>query len=251
MSKTIKITIFTLLSCLLFGSGLQASDLAKEQRWREQIVDAILDGEPVDLNDGQNDFLTIYTEGDEANKTGVIIMHGIGIHPDYPTVVNPLRVGLAERGWHTLSLQLPVLPNEAEGKDYEPLIPEAVPRIKAGIDFLKEQGMNKIAIVAHSLGTWMAGYAIQHEGIEIVTYVAIGMNVPAIDSIPSVKVPMLDLYGSNDLPEVVNNAAKRKSAASKNPQYQQVMTKGADHFFNGLEAQLISTVDDWLRQHAR
>lgn len=251
MPKNLKITAFALLSCLLFASNVQASDLAKEQRWREQVVDAILDGEPVDLNDGKNDFLSIYTEGNEDNKTGVIIMHGIGIHPDYPTVVNPLRVGLAESGWHTLSLQLPVLPNEAEGKDYEPLIPEATPRIKAGIDYLKEQGMNKIAIVAHSLGTWMAGYAIEKGGVEVVTYVAIGMNIPAIESIPAIRVPMLDLYGGNDLPEVVDNAGKRKSAASQNKQYQQTMTSGADHFFNGLEDELITTVDDWLQKYAR
>lgn len=251
MLKKLQITAFALFGCLLLTSYVQASDLAKEQRWREQIVDAILDGEPVDLNDGQNDFLGIYTEGNEDNKTGIIIMHGIGIHPDYPTVINPLRVGLAEKGWHTLSLQLPVLPNEAESKDYEPLIPQATPRIKAGIGYLKEQSMNKVAIVAHSLGTWMAGYAIEQGGVEVVTYVAIGMNVPAIDSVPAIKVPMLDLYGANDLPEVVNNAGKRKSAASQNKRYQQVMTKGADHFYNGLEAELVKTVDDWLQKYAR
>jgi pimeloyl-ACP methyl ester carboxylesterase len=250
---TNKLTHYLLaLACCLFLSGsLQASDLEKEQRWREQTVDAILDGEPIDLNDGQHDFLAIYTEGDEDAKTGVIIMHGIGIHPDYPTVVNPLRVGLAERGWPTLSLQLPVLPNDAEGKDYAPLIPEATPRIKAGVDFLKQQGVDKVAIVAHSLGTWMASHAIDKGGVQAVAYVAIGMNEPAIDFIPAITIPMLDLYGGNDLPHVVDNAAKRKSAGAHNAQYSQVMTKGADHFFNGLETELVTTVDEWLQKYAR
>lgn len=251
MSRKLNPCLILLLAWSLLLSPLQASDLEKEQRWRSQIVDAILDGEAIDLNDGQHDFLAIYTEGSENNKTGVIIMHGIGIHPDYPTVINPLRVGLAEKGWHTLSLQLPVLPNEAEVKDYAPIVPEATARIKAGIEYLKAQGMNKIAIVAHSLGTWMAGYAFEHGGIEAVAYVAIGMDVPSIDSMRVINIPMLDLYGDGDLPHVVDNAGKRKSTGTHNPQYSQVVTKGADHFFNGLESELIKTVDQWLQQNAR
>jgi hypothetical protein len=251
MANKQKPGLIMVIGCVLFPLLLQASDLDKEQRWREQVVDAIFDGEAIDLNDGQHDFLSIYTEGNEENLTGVIIMHGIGIHPDYPTVVNPLRVGLAEKGWHTLSLQLPILPNEAESKDYAPIIPEAVPRIKAGIEYLKQQGMKKIAIVAHSLGTWMAGYALQHGDIRPVAYVAIGMDNPSIESIPAINIPMLDLYGENDLPHVVDNAAKRKSAAGHNQNYTQVMTKGADHFFNGLEPQLINLVDGWLQKYAK
>mgnify|MGYP001821896929 FL=1 len=228
---------------------LHASDLEKEQRWREQIVDALLDGEAADLNDGKHEFLAIHTEGDSSNNAGIIIMHGIGIHPDYPTVINPLRVGLAERGWHTLSIQLPVLPNEAEAKDYTPLVPEATSRVKAAKQYLQQLGLKKIAIVAHSMGTAMAAYAIDTGGVTVDAYVAIGMNKPAIAPLANIRVPVLDLYGQDDLPEVTANAALRKTTAEKNSHYTQVVTENADHFFNGQEEALVSVVDNWLQDN--
>ena len=46
-----------------------ASDLGKEQRWREQVVDSIMDGEEVDVMvDGRGVF-GIYTEATNDSKT--------------------------------------------------------------------------------------------------------------------------------------------------------------------------------------
>ena len=249
-NKTISLLIL-ILSVICFTPLSHASDLQKEQRWREQIVDAILDGEAVDLNDGKHDFLAIHTEGDDKNKVGVIVMHGIGIHPDYPTVVNPLRVGLAEHGWHTLSIQLPVLPNEAEGKEYLPLMPEVAPRIRAAKQYLQKLGTNKTAIVAHSMGTAMASYAMVNDGITADAYVAIGMNEPAIAPLAKISIPVLDLYGREDLPQVTDNATRRKTTAAGNPRYTQVVTENADHFFDGQEEALISTVHNWLQKNLK
>ena len=44
----------------------------------------------------------------------MIVIHGIGIHPNWETIVKPLRVQLAAKGWNTLSLQMPVLANDAD-----------------------------------------------------------------------------------------------------------------------------------------
>lgn len=239
-----------LIACCMVGS-IQASDLQKEKRWREQIVDALLDGEAIDLNDGQHDFLAIYTEGEGKPKTGVILMHGIGIHPDYPTVINPLRVGLAERGWSTLSLQLPILPNEAENKDYLPLVPQAAPRVRAGVEYLQKAGLKHIIVVAHSMGTTMAVHALKENAADIDGFIVIGMGPAGIGNLKAIKVPVLDLYGENDLAGVVSNASRRRTAAASNKHYTQIMAKDADHFFNGQEEELIRLVASWLDKQSK
>jgi hypothetical protein len=60
-----KLSNILILITLAFSTSLQASDLAKEKRWADQVVDAILDGEAIWLNDGSSDFLGIYTEAEE------------------------------------------------------------------------------------------------------------------------------------------------------------------------------------------
>ena len=68
-----------------------SSDLGKEQRWRDQIVDSLMDGDAVDLSAKDLTFLGLYTEADEDTGRGAVIVHGIGVHPNWPQVVYPLR----------------------------------------------------------------------------------------------------------------------------------------------------------------
>ena len=119
-----------------------ASDLDKEKRWADQVVESLLDGEAVYLNDGRADFLAIETEstGGDLNKAAVV-MHGTGVHPNWPTVVLPLRVGLTESGWHTLSIQMPVLANEAEHAEYAAIYDWVPGRLDAAIGYLRAKGV--------------------------------------------------------------------------------------------------------------
>ena len=104
---------------LLIAGVSQASDLAKEKRWAEQIVDAIFDGEPITLKDGELEFLAIYTPSATDNTVdAAIIMHGLGVHPDWDQVVRPLRTGLPAQGWTTLSLQMPILANGVDPNEW-------------------------------------------------------------------------------------------------------------------------------------
>ena len=240
---------------LLFVSGsLTASDLAKEQRWAEQIVDALLDGEPVYLQANGHQFLGIHTEAYEGEgRQAAIVMHGSGVHPNWPTVVYPLRTRLPETGWQTLSIQMPVLHNEAEYAEYLPLFPEATPRIQAAIAFLRESGAEKIVLLAHSLGARMAAYSLATTPEPVAGFAAIGMpgrdgagNDNSLAHIGGIRIPMLDLYGTQDLPDVINTAAARRNAAAANPAYRQTEVDGADHFFEGEEEQLLDAVQTWL-----
>ena len=85
-----------------------ASNIARELRMANEIVDSIIDGDAEILKADGHEFLSIYTEADDA-KGAVIIMHGRGFHPDWVDTIQPLRIGLVDFGWNTLSIQMPVL----------------------------------------------------------------------------------------------------------------------------------------------
>ncbi len=257
--KTPQILVAGMLM-LAVTTGL-ASDLAKEKRWADQIVDELIDGDAVWLKaDGQK-FLSILTPAAGDTKGGVIVLHGIGVHPNWPLVVYPLRVQLAERGWTTLSLQMPILRNEAQAQEYVPLLDEVPGRIRAGIAALKEQGAEPIFLVTHSLGSGMARHFLAAGGDAAITgFVGVGMgvnkDVPQINSLGALKrirLPILDVYGENDLQTVVDTAGERVAAARAggNQDYQQVTIPGAGHFFDGFEEPLVQTVADWLSQKTK
>jgi len=243
------------IGCLLAGT-LQASDLEKEQRWRDQVADSIMDGDEVSIDVDGHDVFGIYTEAADESTNGMIVVHGTGIHPNWDQVVQPVRVRMTEYGWNTLSIQMPILHNEAEYKDYVPLYPEVPPRLKAAEQFLLDQGMKKIVIVAHSQGATMSSYYLsRHPESKVSEFVAIGMGATQKDShlnsalaLKKINIPVLDLYGSKDLPGVMDTIGNRKQGASHNPDYRQVEIAGANHFFDGMNDELITAIKGWLNR---
>lgn len=244
------------ISLVLLSTNSFASDLAKEKRWADQIVDAIMDGEAVWLNDAKSDFLGIYTEAAENKDRGLIIMHGTGVHPDWQQVIQPLRTELIEENWNTLSIQMPILANEAEHLDYAKLYDEIAPRIDAAIEYLRKNGSSKIVLVAHSQGALMSTYYLAQAKRDVSGFVAIGMSsyqeddrMNSVELLKKINLPILDLYGTNDLENVRNNIAARAASAKSagNSHFKQVEITG-NHFYDGEEENLVKTVASWLQQ---
>jgi pimeloyl-ACP methyl ester carboxylesterase len=247
---------------LLFAGGSVAatkSDTAKEKRWEEQIVPSLLVGEPVKLKSGDVEFLGLYAENtDEQPRGGAIIIHGIGAHPAWPDIIDPVRMALPEHGWSTLSLQMPILANEAGALDYLPLMDEAPGRIQAGVDFLKDKGVKNIVIIAHSMGTTMANvYLAAKPDPAVHAYIAIGMSNPFpakydnAAALAKITIPVLNLYGSQDLESVIAFADARAASARKvNKHYTQIQVTGANHFFNNMQDDLIKRIRGWLLKNA-
>lgn len=236
---------------------LQAQDFAREDRLANQIVDAIFDGEPTMLEADGREFLSIYMESDADEPRGAaIVLHGRGFHPDWPEVAQPLRVGLTEHGWHTLSLQMPVLEKTAKYYDYVPIIPSAFPRISSGVAYLRELGVNNIVLIAHSCSVHMSLAYLEENGDEAFSaFVGIGMGAtdyqqPMAKPLPldKLKVPVLDIYGSEDFPAVLRLAPDRLDAMKQagNPASDQRMIPEAEHYFRGQEEALIEEVAQWL-----
>lgn len=254
-----RLSMLVFLLALGAASLGHATDAAKEKRWSEQIVESLLVGKAEWLEAGGQKFLGLYTEDQTGKpKGGAIILHGIGVHPDWPDVVYPLRSELPNYGWTTLSIQMPILANEATLKDYIPLMKEAAPRIQAAHAFLKAKGNEPIVLIGHSLGATMATATLQEIGVDgIRGLVVIGMSSSDLDpqldttaQLAKLKLPIFDLYGSRDLDEVLAAAAPRAAALRKagHTQYRQMAVEGADHFFVGLEDELVRWVRGWLEQ---
>ena len=65
-------------------------------------------------------------------------------------------------------------------------------------------------------------------------------------SFDRITVPVLDLYGENDLPHVLANTAKRKATLKGNNASKQVVIPNADHFFTKHEEAMVRAVKDFL-----
>ena len=241
---------------LALSFAVNASYLAKEKRWADQVVDAIIDGDAAWINDGRNDFLGIFTEAEDNKNRAVIIMHGTGVHPDWQQVIQPLRVALTEHNWNTLSIQMPVLANDAEYVAYAPLYDEVAPRIDAAIKYLKGLGQKTIVLIGHSQGSAMGAYYLANTKQRLDGFVAIGMAAladdPRMNSIKlleNIHIPVLDLYGTDDLEGIMRSASLRVNAAKKaaNKNYTQLQITG-NHFFDDQDEALVTAVANWLEK---
>jgi hypothetical protein len=194
----------------------------------------------------------------DAPKGGVIILHSRGYHANWASVIKPLRVGMADKGWHSLSVQMPVLDKNATYYDYVPIFPYAHERIEAAIDFYKQRGIDNIILISHGCGAHMSmSYFDKYGDDKINAYVGIGMGATdykqkVIKRFPLdiMLRPVLDVYGEKDFPGVVRLSESRKALMdiSGNKKNSQKVIKGADHYYkeNGTDQVLTDTIDTWL-----
>lgn len=246
--------------CLLMASQLcHSADLAREIRMKEQVADYIMQGDAVMLKDATagHEFLSIFTEAEtDTPKGAVIIMHGRGYHPNWPELVYPLRTSLPQHGWHTLSIQMPVLDTSASFYDYMEIVDEAHPRIDAAIDFLQQQGIESIILLAHSCSVHMAvDWLHRHPDTDTSGFIGIGMGStdkgqPMRQPFPlqSIKIPLLDIRGEYDYPAVKRNAPRRWKNIQRagNPLSAQRVVKDARHYFTDHSDALLLEVVSWL-----
>lgn len=86
-------------------------------------------------------------------RGGIVLLHGRDSNQDAADLIRPLRLGLPEHGWSTLSLAMPIAVSD-NPQGHADLVPEAIARLQSSIDFLKEKKIGTIALLAHDTGTW-------------------------------------------------------------------------------------------------
>ncbi len=236
--------LFVLIFSFVLALPAFAADYAREKNWADEILPAVLTGDPVWLEQsGGHKFLTLYTEAPNA-KAGVIVVHGMGVNPDWGLIA-PLRQRLPDLGYATLSVQMPVLKADAKGEDYPATFDEAAERLKIALDFMKAKGYQKIAVVSHSMGCRMTAHFFEkNPKADVAAWVAIG--APAALNYAKLKFPVVDIYGEHDLPQVLAAAKARAKGLAGNKKSVQVVAPKADHFFEGRDEQLVGLVREHL-----
>lgn len=250
-----------------------------------QLKNSVEKRQLVELTLSSGTFPALYTEETRGQtEGGLILLHDIDANADWPGVISPLRHGLPDRGWHTLSLQLPLYPGKMDPASLSALIKRAMPRINSAIDYYHAQSITNIVFIGHGFGaTLAAAWLAQDQQSRIQGLVTVGMQgmtgegegedekQDTTRQLENLTIPILDIVGSRDLETVVTAATKRKTAMRRssgktaNPstdkwpprryqraddRYLQVQVAGADHNFTDLAPFLERRIWGWLKQHA-
>ncbi|HLX81082.1 MAG TPA: DUF3530 family protein [Burkholderiales bacterium] len=237
-----------LLLVFLFAAfGAAAQDYGRERRWAAEVVPNLVVGDAVQLKlPSGREFLGLYVENKTA-RNALLLVHGIGVHPDH-SVIGVLRVALSEMGYATLSIQMPVLESNAAPDDYTAVFPEAAARIQAGADWLAAKGFARPVLLSHSLGSRMANvYFERTADAPFAAWICMGLSGD-FGRMGNVGIPVLDLYGENDLPGVSRADWRRRLKLNAVPGSAQAMIAGADHFYVGRETQLEAAIREFLER---
>ena len=245
MKKNILLGLLVGLA-LLFSpllAGASGADYAREKKWADEVVPGLVVGDPVYLQTprGHHKFLTLFTPGRTPTRrpssctawastpTGA---WSAPCAPNWPTAVwRPCRSRC--RSWLPMPRAKPIRrrfprPPSASAKRSPSSRPRAI---------------TQIAIVSHSMGSRMSRvYLAGHPDPAVKSWASLGISQ---DDYAALKLPILDLYGDNDLPPVLANAAKRKQRLATAASKQGVIAR-ADHFYSGHEAEMVAAVADFL-----
>jgi len=256
----------------------------------QQLAAAVTVGEPQWLEADGKRFLGIFTRSTTGTSMGgAIILPSLGRTPDWPDVIAPLRKALPSESWNTLAIELPVPTRGNDGRwQLQAYFSAARSRIQSAINYMRQQGIANIVLIGHGLGAAAAAVSVSgSDPLPVSALAAISLGIPAgsdskpyqPDLLETVHVPILDIYGSRDFTDVVDNAAARVAAArrgglaalrsrqlgalKRSPQarllttehngyiaYRQLELMGADHTFRGAEPRLIKRITGWLKKQS-
>ncbi len=261
----LRLAVIAFIVLAPFGVA-SAQDYAREKRWADEVVPAVIVGDPVwlELKDGHK-FLNLFAEKSGA-KVAIVLVHGVGVHPDHG-VIGVLRARLHDIGYTTLSVQMPVAKGEgATVDDYHPaLFPQAGERIAAAARFLQSKGYKSIVLASHSMGAWMSNvYLMDTPEPPFAAWISMGLTGrywgASLISIPQlgiewfpgkIRLPVLDVYGEKDINWVVDSARQRARALEHIPGSEQVMIKDTDHHYAKKENELADLIHRFVGKTVR
>ena len=234
--------LFVLAAAATAASNV--ADYAREERWAQEIVPSLVVGDAVYLATPTRErVLAVLTMPSGAAVGGVVVVHGLGVHPDWG-LIGGLRTGLADAGYVTLSVQMPVLAATATREEYVPTLPEAAERIDAAVAYLRAKGVRKIAIVSHSLGASMANALLAQSGAPTIdAWAPIGM-AGAFAAAP--REPVFDVVAEREIDLVRTSARARIATLPRDSCSRQVVIAGADHNFEDRQKELVAAIAVFL-----
>ena len=228
------------------SSAFAQTDSAREARWRAEVEPGLVVGDAYTLTTSTGQpFFSIFTAG-KQKQVAFVLAHGVGVHPDFG-LIGRLRVLLADAGYATLSIQMPVRPKETtDATEYASTFPDATARLTSAHAWLRERGYARVILASHSMGAWMANvYFQQTPDAPYAAWIAMGVT-GRILPLKSNSLPVLDLYGQNDLASNLSSAWLRRAHLMLLPQSQQIMIANADHHYTGVEAEATRAIVEFV-----
>lgn len=166
------------------------------------------------------------------------------------------------------NIELPVIPEDvsteiepmtdtdltkADDSDNEQVVPLPAisnkQRIEAAIEFLKAKDIKRIIFLGHGRGGSIAIEELPTIATRISALILVGTpELETHDEFKKLPLPILDIFGSQDLQGVSAAVHDRKIVMKRNGNigYTSREIIGANHVFYGAEPLLISTVRGWL-----
>ena len=240
-------------ACFLATSRhVYAQDYEREKRWADELIPMLVVGDAVPIKAASNrEFLALYTEPTRLSATlpAIVLVHGVGVHPDFG-IIGVLRAKLADLGYATLAIQMPVQGKDATVADYYPKVfPDAADRMVKAADFLRAKGHTNVILLSHSMGAWMANAYLDQafEKTPYKAWIVMGLTGGYSWTMRKFPLPILDVYGENDIAPVLGAIGRRKFAIKESNGSKQVKIAGADHHYLGRENDLVRVIDEFLR----
>jgi len=228
------------------------------------------------LNFQDESFLTLYRAANNSNPQGcIILLHGNNEHPNWPNVINPVRISMTENSWCTLSIEIPdsrekeALSFIKETEETEttsdsniklPNEDTVFGRIGASIDFANEQGISSISLLGYGTGaTYALKYSTENR-LSTGALILISTTMPDTSSpfsmaklLTSSLQPVLDYYiQPNQLDKQYANARRISMGQrqNQNPIYTQIKVTSNSQFSIDTK-QLIQRIRGFLKQNTK
>ena len=247
----LKVTFFSIClgSCSLVPRII-TPDYARETSLNYQSESTSFDSEFTTLLSNKGEKFKLLYHEDESKDQAILLLHGRGLYPNEPLVMNPL-IEILNKEYNVYSIQLPVLKKNATYSEYVKLFSYSDSRIKKTLNYI-ETTSSKVIVIAHSCGAHMLSSFLKKYQNKIHKVILISAGAVDKDQTPLPYYDyslfdgqILNILGDKDHNSVKHFAEYILSLNIKN--FQNIIISDADHYYKGKISSLATQVNKWLK----
>lgn len=253
MMKNLLLKVTFLSICLGSCSLLPriiTPDYARETSLNYQSESTSFDSEFTTLLSNKGEKFNLLYHEDESEDQAILLLHGRGLYPNEPLVMNPL-IEILNKEYNVYSIQLPVLKKNATYSEYVKLFSYSDSRIKKTLNYI-ETTSSKVIVIAHSCGAHMLSSFLKKYQNKIHKVILISAGAVDKDQTPLPYYDyslfdgqILNILGDKDHNSVKHFAEYILSLNIKN--FQNIIISDAGHYYKGKISSLATQVNKWLK----